>query len=118
MVYTSATASLAVLEVFANISQSELLRVYALISCEFDETLVERLAAADLPRGWHSSPGPPELQAVGDRWLLAARSVVLEVPSAIIDHENNYLLNPSHPDFKLVRRSRPQPFRFDIRLLK
>ena len=44
------------------------------------------------------------------------RSVVLAVPSAIIEHERNYLLNPNHPDFKRVWRGRPQPFVFDPRL--
>lgn len=116
--YASATASLAVLEVFANVSQAELLAAYMLISCTFDEAVVERVAANDLPKGWRASPGPPELRAIGDEWLSSARSVVLQVPSAILEHENNYLLNPLHPDFKRVTRSRPEPFRFDLRLLK
>jgi RES domain-containing protein len=118
MVYASATASLAVLEVFANVAQADLLAAYMLMSCEFDEMLVESVSMNDLPRGWRGSPGPPELQAIGDQWLAAARSVVLQVPSAIIEHESNYLLNPLHPEFRRVARSRPEPFRFDLRLLK
>ena len=30
----------------------------------------------------------------------------------------NYLLNPQHRDFQRVKLSRPEPFRFDLRLLK
>jgi len=81
----------AVLEVFANISKSELLAAYMLIACEFDESLVERLSLDNLPKTWRSSPGPPELQTVGDDWLDSRRSAVLEVPSAIIERERNFL---------------------------
>jgi RES domain-containing protein len=42
----------------------------------------------------------------------------LQVPSSIIEHESNYLLNPLHPDFKRVKRSAPQPFVIDLRLIK
>jgi RES domain-containing protein len=118
VIYTSATASLAVLEVFANVSKAELIAAYMLASCKFDDALVERVSISELPADWTSSPAPQGLQVIGDEWLSAARSVVLEVPSAIIEHERNYLLNPLHPDFKRVARSRPEPFRFDLRLLK
>lgn len=54
----------------------------------------------------------------GSAWLRAARSAVLEVPSAIVSTEKNYLLNPSHRDFSKLRIGRPLPFVFDPRLWK
>jgi RES domain-containing protein len=42
---------------------------------------------------------------------------VLAVPSAVIPQENNYLLNPAHPDFKQIRITRPSPFSFDPRII-
>jgi RES domain-containing protein len=41
---------------------------------------------------------------------------VLTVPSAVIPQELNYLLNPGHADFKRIRVSKPEAFRFDPRL--
>jgi RES domain-containing protein len=117
VVYASATASLAVLEVFANVQRSELLGAYMLLSCAFDESLVERVAPNELPGNWRRSPGPPELQSIGDAWARNQRSAILEVPSAIIEREKNYLLNPRHPDFDRVIRSAAEPFRFSPRLL-
>jgi RES domain-containing protein len=40
------------------------------------------------------------------------------VPSSIVPHELNYLLNPLHPHFKRIRIGRPEPFSFDPRLGK
>jgi RES domain-containing protein len=118
VVYTSATASLAVLELFANIQRSELLVSYSLLSCSFDETLVSQVRTTDLPMHLRQSPAPAELQAIGDEWLQSGRSAVLQVPSSIIEHESNYLLNPTHRGFKRIKQSTPEPFTFDLRLIK
>jgi len=42
---------------------------------------------------------------------------VLSVPSVIVEHERNYLLNPLHENFKRIKLSPPKPFRFDFRLV-
>jgi len=118
MTYCSATASLAVLEIFANLNRSELAEDYVLISCSFPESLVEVVESDVLPRDWRRSPGPIALQALGDEWIRNGRSAVLAVPSAIIEHEMNYLLNPAHADGHRIKRSRPESFTFDLRLLK
>ena len=119
VVYTSATASLAVLEVFANAQRrADLLTHFQLLSCTFDESLVTRVERRDLPSNWRQSPAPARLQEIGDEWLRAAASVVLQVPSSIIEHENNYLINPRHRDFKRVKRATPQAFVIDLRLIK
>lgn len=116
--YCSATASLAVLEVFANVSASELLPHYVLISCTFDESLVTRVDVARLPEHWRQSPAPAALAAIGDEWFHDAASAVLEVPSAIIEHERNYLINGHHRDFRRIKCSPPGPFTFDLRLVR
>jgi RES domain-containing protein len=54
----------------------------------------------------------------GSRWFRAARTAVLEVPSAIVPSEKNYLLNPLHSDFRRIRVGRARPFVFDPRMWK
>ena len=117
LTYCSATASLAVLEVFANVQRSELLSHYVLVSCSFDESLVNHIDARQLPANWRQSPPPAELTTVGDDWIRSGASVILAVPSAIIEHEWNYLINPAHPNFRRIKRSAPQSFTFDLRLV-
>jgi RES domain-containing protein len=88
------------------------------IACTFDEALVLRLDRQRLPKDWRSSPALPELALVGDAWLKDGTSAVLEVPNAIIPAESNYLLNPRHADAAAITIGRPQPFEFDLRLLR
>lgn len=117
MVYCSATASLALLEVFANLQRSELAGQFVVIACTFEESLVMELDVRNLPSGWRRSPAPPELQQIGDAWIQDGTTPVLSVPSAIIEHERNYLLNPAHEAFRRIKRGRARPFTFDLRLL-
>jgi RES domain-containing protein len=117
MVYTSSTISLAVLEVLGHLQEASLLSSYSLISADFDDALVERLDHSMLPDDWRSYPAPSELQRKGDEWVQSRRSAVLEVPSAIVERESNYLINPAHPDFSSVVIGEPEPFTFDERLL-
>lgn len=58
----------------------------------------------------------PYTQAIGDKWLAERETAILKVPSAIIDLEYNYLLNPAHPDFRQIKVAAIKPFTFDSRL--
>jgi RES domain-containing protein len=88
-----------------------------IVSCHFPEAIVEELDESSLPENWRESPAPPELQAIGDQWLLSRSSAVLKVPSAAVLFEYNYLLNPEHPDFRSIDIGLPRPFQLDYRLM-
>ena len=115
MVYTAESRSLAALEVLVHLEGPA--RGYSLLRCEFPETFVELFPAEDLPADWRSGPAPPALAAFGDAWITSGSSVVLAVPSAIVDGERNYLLNPAHVDFAQINILPPEPFPYDDRLV-
>lgn len=87
-----------------------------------------RLLGFDLPDGIEPS-GPPSLprdwaaremltRARGDAWLKRAATPALRVPSAIIGHTDNILVNPVHPALAgALTPAINEPFRFDARLL-
>ena len=54
----------------------------------------------------------------GPAWLRAGQSAVLEVPSAIVPSEKNYVPNPRHPDFRRIRIGKALAFVFDPRMWK
>lgn len=117
MVYVASTRSLAVLEMAVHLDRSAVLESFVLIPCQFDDRLVTSIGRAALPARWRSDPPPAELATVGDAWIRERRSPALAVPSAIIDEELNYLLNPLHPHFSQIRIGVPQAFEFDRRLI-
>ena len=119
IVYVASTRSLASLEMAVHLNRSTLLSSsFVLIPCEFDEKLLAVLGHDKLPAQWRRDPPPPELAQLGDAWAKAAQSAVLAVPSAIIEEETIFLVNPAHPDFSKIRIREPQNFEFDQRLIK
>jgi RES domain-containing protein len=117
MVYLSETTALAMLEVLVNTQSKALLANHVYFDVTFSETLVELMDIASLPADWRHSPPPDSLAVIGQLWVQRASSAVLRVPSAIVPHEWNYLLNPEHPDFMKIQIGPMQQIEFDPRLL-
>lgn len=73
--------------------------------------------ARDLPSGWQANT--PTSQAIGNTWLSSSESLLLPVPSAILAHSTNYLVNPAHPDSETcLSETLVEPFWFDGRYLR
>lgn len=118
MVYTAGSRSLAALEIIVHLDAPDLLAEYVVIGVEIDDRLLTRVDEAALPKRWWADPAPAKLQDMGDAWAASNASVALEVPSATITAESNFLLNPGHPDFGKLRIGKPERFRFDPRLAR
>ena len=81
-----------------------------------DNLRIEHVKVGDLPRDWRRTPAPAALADRGTAWVMAARTAVLAVPSAVVPPETNYILNPAHPDFRRIVVGRAGPFDLDPRL--
>lgn len=117
VVYASECPALAFLEILVH-ADDDLMPNYALFPLAFAETLVESVDPAALPPGWKSllDPAWVPLQRIGADWLASMRTPVLRVPTVIVPHQYNYLLNPLHPDFAKIRIGPQQDFSPDQRL--
>jgi RES domain-containing protein len=118
VVYTSGSISLAILEVLVHIPIYDILEEYVYIPVEFDPKLSTAVNPADLPTNWTQDPSPHAIKQIGDSWVENQDSVILEIPSAIVPTEKNYLINPAHPNFKKLKIGAPTTFDFDPRLIK
>lgn len=121
VVYAASTIALATLEILVNLEDIEVLRrKYVAFRAEIPEEIIQTLVPdgdySGLPRDWAINPKPPSTKAIGDGWVRGGSSAVLEVPSAIVPLEMNYVLNPAHSDFKLIKIFESVPVRFDPRL--
>lgn len=116
--YTSATLSLAALEVLVNMNRGFAASDFVAVEIDIPGSVeVERMPLRKLPAGWDAYPAPTFAQQLGTTWVAAKRTAVLEIPSAVIPRESNYLLNPAHPRFSRVRIAGRAPFSFDSRLM-
>ena len=119
VVYTSATLSLAVLEYFVNLPRAaapqDLVAIAAEVPKDLPMTSVEESA---LPRNWRKYPAPEALAEIGTRWAEDRKTPILAVPSAVVPHERNYLLNPAHPLFARVHIGKPDLLSLDPRRWK
>jgi RES domain-containing protein len=74
--------------------------------------------APTLPSDWRGYPAPASLRRIGDRFIAEGKFACMLVPSVLVPHEDNVMLNPAHSDtVRMVRRHRLAPFFFDPRLL-
>jgi RES domain-containing protein len=118
VVYTAQSQSLAALEILVHIDSGELLQNYNAIPITVDESLIMRTDASTLPRNWRAYPSTKATRLLGDTWLIEEKTAVLQVPSAVIPTESNFLLNPGHRDFCKLTAGKSIAFKFDSRLAR
>jgi RES domain-containing protein len=116
VIYTSASLSLAALELLVHLNPPVKFR-FSAIPVEFEDALIQNVKTTDLPQEWTEEPPPASTKIIGDDWVKNTHSAVLKLPSIIIQTESNYLINPAHLDFKKIKIGKPMPFAFDSRLL-
>lgn len=118
ILYFASSLSLALLELRANgISFDELRRDYFFITMEMDtgkrdhETVPDSFYRTDWTQSWNDT------RDFGSEWFVRGRSLALQVRSAVLPLEMNYLVNAGHRDFKGALLSEPKTIPLDSRLL-
>jgi len=114
--YTSGSLALAALELLVHVDRDML--PSDLIQIEIDVPDKLRILRTDvsvLPKNWQSYPSPAALRRLGDDWLTAESTPVLQVPSAVIAEEFNLILNPVHADSRHINVVSTKDFAYDSR---
>lgn len=117
VIYTAASRALASLENIVHRNGRGLNDQFKVMVINIPATVkTEEIGLAQLPEHWWEISHYPSCRKIGDQWLAAGKTAVLKIPSAIVLHEFNYLLNPNHKDFKKIKLVRIENFRFDPRI--
>ena len=114
VIYTAESRALCALEVMAN--AAELANDYVVTEIDIpQETEIRSVSLDELPAGW-DDPEPTDLtRNLGTNWARDLSTAILQVPSAVIHRESNYILNPAHASFGTFRFSGPERFYFEER---
>ncbi len=117
MIYTASTRALACLENVVHRSAIGLQAGFRTMAIEIPDGLpMTVVKKEELPTDWHLFENYPYTQALGDAWISKGETAILQVPSAIIAEECNYLLNPAHEDFEQIKLIKTELFEFDPRI--
>lgn len=101
IIYTGNSRSLVTLELLVHRNSVKLAGSYKMMVISIaDESLITQVKPSALPKNWRTIDAYSVLQDIGSGWYKSNKSLVLKVPSAIIEKEYNYLINVNHPDFK------------------
>ena len=117
MLYTSESIALCTVEIAVHMPLGIVPLDYYLVRIELPDQIVQpEVKPEDLPEAWKSFPHANLTQEIGDNFILEESHLVLKVPSATVQGNSNYLVNPRHPDFGKVKVLDTVPFEFDKRL--
>lgn len=119
MLYTSLTLELAIFESIAHNIFTSLIKHFGIIILEVSAKVsIEELQADTLPVNWNSYPPPSSLAKIGDRWITTKNSLLLKVPSSLFSSPGNCLINPNHPEFKMIKVAEIRDINIDVRLME
>lgn len=117
LLYTAESRSLAILEILVHaqkiVSISNLAVLTLEIPNQFKIDDIKELTK--LPLNWQKYTSHPELQDLVSNWINSG-GFILKVPSAIINEESNYLINPLHKNMKELKVTSIEDFVIDERL--
>lgn len=117
VIYTSATKSLAALEIIVHHGMIPI--DYRIINISIPDSLrIDVVDERSLPTDWREETRIPATARIGTEWAKALATAVLRVPAVVIAGEYNYVLNPHHPDFGQILFEVPDVDEIDQRLRK
>lgn len=117
VLYVSDSIAACVVEIAVHHPLGMIPNGYVLVTIQVpNETEIVEVKKSKLAQNW-SNPQPTEYtQKIGDNFIKENKHLLLKVPSASVQGEFNYLINPKHKDFSKVKIKKIEPFGFDKRL--
>lgn len=117
MVYTSQSRSLCTVEIAVHTPLGNIPLDYMLISIDIpDELTIQEITPDELTKDWNALSHIHDTQLIGDQVIKSSAHPLLKVPSAVVQGEYNYLINPRHPESRKISIREIEPYNFDRRL--
>lgn len=116
--YAADHLATATLEKIAGVQRADLLTEMVYVRAEVAASLVSRLPEADRPEDWDALPPRGGTRAIGDAWLRDGRSLLLRVPSVVLPHSYNYVINAAHPEAAALEVVETAPLLLANRVLR
>jgi len=117
VLYFCSSLSMCVLELRANsVSFAAIRREYHYIDIEAD---TNRFEIIEVPKSFYSKNwtlNREPTQKYGSEWFKAGKYSILQVHSAVLPTDSNFILNVTHPDFLKLKFPKPKKIPLDSRI--
>ena len=116
-VYTASSRSLSVLERFIHEQKVDIPSLVMMSIFIPDDLAHKQYAESTLPSGWDAVDDSlhSQTQEIGDTFLSESKYAYMKVPSAIVPHEYNYIINPLFSDSDRIKINESLPYHYDER---
>ena len=88
---------------------------FCMATIHIPDDSIEIYSAHLLPDNWQLNPPPDNIKLIGDKFIAANKYLAIKLPSAILEEEHNYLLNPAHAMFHKVKITHERAITIDDR---
>lgn len=68
-----------------------------------DDITIKNLSLKELDEYWNTHPPTTTTQRIGDDFIDSGNECIMKVPSAVVQGDFNYLINPNHLSFKKIK---------------
>lgn len=120
VIYAGSSRALSSLEVLVHLNfiKPDYVQKVAIIHLPDDAHYYRIVSADELPAEseWRFYSAYPALQKIGSDWYNSQETLILQVPSAVITAEYNFVINARHPDFRKVKIVEIEEYFWDDRL--
>lgn len=115
-IYASLTRSLALLEYTCHVKRHLIPRDLSFVTYGVPEHSIELIPVNQLPGNWKQWPHPKEARDFGSSLLRKGKFLLYGLPSAVIEEEMNYIINPLHPHMKQLKIMDVREHVYDLRI--
>lgn len=116
IIYTAESRALCTTEIAVHTPLGIVPTDYYLQTIRLPDTPLKEILVDDLTKNWREFPHNISTKTIGDEFIKNGNFLILKVPSAVIQDEYNYLINPFHVDYKKLELIKIEEFYFDKRL--
>ncbi|WP_373496306.1 RES family NAD+ phosphorylase [Aquiflexum sp.] len=116
IIYTASSRALAMAEVAVHLHIQKIPKDMMMVELYLPADSITSLPFQELKNNWEMFPYSIQTQQFGDDFIKENRFLGLKVPSAVVNGDFNFLINPRHVEIQKIKVVNFSPFRFDSRI--
>lgn len=113
VVYLASSRAMAMMELLVHLHPEDLQRQYVIAVFDVPDDKIMHVSVDQLPDDWKNAEQKSYLYRITADFVKEGKYLMMQVPSVLVEEENNYILNPLHADTVKVKLVSQRLFSFD-----